>query len=133
MVGDVVADFRSVFTTGVNTAAENLIAGFVMEPFAGKFEVADRYLPGVETFVGQKTYDWPNCIAGGTQSTTVTVPGAVIGDNVTFALTVDDVGLQKSATVLSTGVATCVIRNPTGADINLAAGCVITATVTHAY
>ncbi|WP_348225614.1 hypothetical protein [Nitrosomonas sp. Is79A3] len=133
MVGSVVAEFRSVFTTGVNTAAENLIGGFVLEPFAGKFEVGDRYLPGVETFVGQKTYDWPDCVAGGTQSTTVTVPGAEVGDSVTFGLSIDDAGLQKSAAVFSTGVATCVIRNPTGAGINLAAGCVITATVTHVY
>lgn len=133
MTGSYVMEFRSVFTTGVHTSAENLVSGFVLQPMSGSLAIQDSYLPGVETFVGKKTYDWPNCVAGGTQSTTVTVPGAAVGDSVTFGLSVDDVGLQKSAAVLSTGVATCVIRNPTGADINLAAGCVITATVMHVY
>ena len=132
MVEDITFDFRSVFTTGVNTSAENLLAGFVLKALPGRMEISDEYLPGVETFVGKKTFNWPNCVAGGEQSTTVTVPGAAVGDAVTFGLSVDDAGLIRSAAVLSADTVTCVIRNPTGLDINLASG-VITCTVTHAY
>lgn len=132
LIGSYKAEFRSVFTSGVHTSAENLVTGFVLQPMAGSLVISDSYLPGTETFVGKKTYNWPNCVAGGELTTTVTVPGAAIGDAVSVGFSVDNASLHKEGAILATDTATVTIRNPTGGDIDLAST-VITVAALHVY
>lgn len=73
------------------------------------------------TYTGSATYDPPN-ISTGTQVTTpVTVTGAVLGDYVdSISLGLDAAGLQLSGYVSAANTVTVVLKNDTGAAVNLA-------------
>lgn len=132
LYGDVNLAVGAEFTTGVNSTATHLVGGFVFKSLRGEMVISNDYLPGVEVLVGKKTYDWPDCIASGEQSTTVTVPGATVGDSVSIGLSVDNSSLARNGIVTSDDTVLVTIRNPTVSGINLP-NCVITATVAHTY
>ena len=68
------------------------------------------------------TYDPPSIAAGAQTTTTVTVNGAALGDEVTCSFDKDLQGMQMTAYVSATDTVTVVIRNGTGGAIDLASG-----------
>lgn len=76
-------------------------------------------------FTATKTWNPANLAPGAQTTTTVTVPGAVLGDNAdeaTAGFSLDLQGLQLSAYVSATDTVTVVLVNPTAGAINLASG-----------
>jgi hypothetical protein len=74
--------------------------------------------------VGTKTHDPANILAGGFESTTVTVPGAYYGDAVAVGFTDHATGNQMHiyGYVSDDDEVTVVFRNPTASAINLGSG-----------
>ncbi len=82
---------------------------------------------GIHTLaVGQvatsATWDPSSVAAGGTQSTTVTVSGAALGDFALASFSLDLSGLTLSSYVSATNTVTVVLTNLTGAAVNLSSG-----------
>jgi hypothetical protein len=72
-------------------------------------------------FEGSKTYDSASIADGGTQTTTVTVTGAALGDFVTgVSLGVDAAGLIVTGYVSAADTVTVVLQNETGGAVDLA-------------
>ena len=69
-----------------------------------------------------KTWDPASVSAGGTTTTTVTVPGASLGDFVLASFSLDMAGCVFSAYVSAANTVTVVIQNMTGAAVDLASG-----------
>lgn len=69
-----------------------------------------------------KTYDPPSLASGVTQSTTVTLTGATVGDAVTCSFSLVLSGTQMRAEVTAANLVTVYHRNDTGATVDLASG-----------
>ena len=79
--------------------------------------VAERTTP-----VGSKTHN-PGSVAGGAQeTTTVSVPGASLGDYASCSFSLDLQGMLISGYVNATDTVTCVFHNGTGGALDLASG-----------
>lgn len=78
--------------------------------------------------MGSKTFDPPSINDGAQSTTTVSVPGAVLGD---FCLapsfSLDTAGLVLSGQVTADAVVTVTFRNDTGAPVDLDSGTLATA------
>lgn len=69
-----------------------------------------------------KTWD-PGSVSDAAQTTTtVTVTGAALGDEVTCSFSLDLQAMQLTGYVSATDTVTCVLRNGTGAPIDLNSG-----------
>jgi hypothetical protein len=79
-------------------------------------------LNGVEQFVASATVNWPSIAAGGSSSTTVTVPAARAGDNRVYLarMVAGTSGLVLSARPTADDTVTVTAVNPTSAAIDLA-------------
>src|SRR5690606_2173798 len=73
---------------------------------------------------GTATWNPPSIPMNGSASTTVSIPGAVMGDIVMASFTNDLQGMTISAYISAAGTATVVLTNNTAAAINLASGTV---------
>lgn len=71
---------------------------------------------------GRKTHDWPDLATGTTQSTTVTVTGAELGDFADPSMSVSLGGTRLWAEVTAADTVTVYHRNDTGANVNVASG-----------
>ncbi len=71
---------------------------------------------------GSKVYDPPNIPTGTAASTTVTVTGALLGQQAGAAFSLDLAGLYLTASVTAADTVTVTLVNPTGSDIDLASG-----------
>jgi len=72
-------------------------------------------------FNGSVTYDAPSIASGTQATTTVTVTGAALGDFVdSISLGADAAGMQLSGYVSAANTVTVVLKNDTGAAVNLA-------------
>ncbi len=78
--------------------------------------------PIVKHYSATKAWDPSNVLAGAQTSTTVTVTGAALGDEVTCSFSLDLQLMQLTGYVSATDTVTCVLRNGTGAPIDLASG-----------
>lgn len=67
-------------------------------------------------------FDPPNLISGASESTTVTVAGAVVGQFVTAAFSLSLQGISLSAFVSAANTVTVVFSNLTGGAIDLGSG-----------
>ncbi len=72
--------------------------------------------------VGTATWDPPSVAAGAQTTTTVSVPGASVGDTVTVSFSADLQGMQLTGYVSATDTVTVVLRNGTGGSIDLGSG-----------
>lgn len=79
---------------------------------------------GTATTTGSATWDPPNIITGAQATTTVTVPGAALGDYVEVSFSLSLGGGILSGYVSAAGTVTVVLGNLSGADINLNSGTV---------
>lgn len=70
----------------------------------------------------QKTHDWPDLITGSTQSTTITVTGAAVGDFAEASMSVSLSGTRIWAEVTAADTVTIYQRNDTGANVNVVSG-----------
>jgi len=70
----------------------------------------------------QRTHDWPSIAANARTSTTVTVPGAALGDFCAAAMNRDQLGLLLDAYVSAPNVVTVWATNATGSAVDLASG-----------
>lgn len=68
------------------------------------------------------TYDPPSISAGSYVSTTLSVPGALLGDYAKASFSLDITGCVLDAFVSGASTVTAVFRNLTGGSINLASG-----------
>lgn len=68
------------------------------------------------------TYDAPNIVVGGQAVTTISVPGAELGDFVLASFSIASTGLTITAYVGATGSVTVVLYNGTASDVNMASG-----------
>jgi hypothetical protein len=71
---------------------------------------------------GSKTFDWPDLATATTQSTTVTVTGAALGDFAEVSMSVALSGTRLWGEVTAADTVTVYHRNDTGGNINLASG-----------
>lgn len=71
---------------------------------------------------GSKTHDWPDLASGATQSTTVTVTGATLGDFAEASMSVSMGGTRMWAEVTATDTVTVYQRNDTGGNVNVTSG-----------
>lgn len=71
---------------------------------------------------GTKTYDPPSIAAGGVASTTVTVTGALLGQQAAAAFSLDLAGLYLTASVTAADAVTATFVNPTAGPIDLGSG-----------
>lgn len=71
---------------------------------------------------GSKTYDPPSIAAGAAASTTVTVTGALLGQQAAAAFSLDLAGLYLTASVTAADTVTATLVNPTAGAIDLASG-----------
>lgn len=67
-------------------------------------------------------YDPPNIVVSSQATTTVAVPGAVIGDFALASFSISSPGLTITAYVSSADLVTVVLFNGTASDVNLASG-----------
>lgn len=74
------------------------------------------------TLKGSAAYDPPNIVVAGQAVTTVSVPGAVVGDFALASFSIASPGLTITAFVSAANVVTVVLFNGTDSDVNLAAG-----------
>lgn len=75
------------------------------------------------SFIGSATYDPPSLAAGATQTTTVTVTGAAVGDAVTsIAFSVANASITWTGSVTAADTVTVTMRNNSGGAIDLASG-----------
>lgn len=65
------------------------------------------------------TYNPPNILGGAQASTTVSVPGAALGDFAMASFGISQAGITVSAYVSAADVVTVVFFNGTGADVDL--------------
>lgn len=68
------------------------------------------------------TWNPSEVAAGGTQTTTVTVAGAVLGNHVSVSFSLSLQGMDMSGYVSASNTVTVVLSNLTGAAIDLASG-----------
>jgi len=68
------------------------------------------------------TYDAPNIVGGTQTTTTISVPGAALGDFAAASFSLSLQGITMTAYVSATDTVTVVLYNGSGADINLASG-----------
>lgn len=81
------------------------------------------YQTGEPVLTGSKTHDWPDLATATTQSTTVTVTGAALGDFVEPpSMSVVLSGTRLWGEVTATDTVTVYQRNDTGANVNVASG-----------
>lgn len=71
---------------------------------------------------GSKTYDPPIVAPGAAESTTVTVAGALLGQQAAAAFSLDLAGLYLTASVAAADTVTATFVNPTIAPIDLDEG-----------
>jgi hypothetical protein len=71
---------------------------------------------------GSKTFDPPSVAPAGATSTTVTVTGALLGQQAAAAFSLDLAGLYLTASVTAANTVTATFVNPTLAPIDLASG-----------
>lgn len=71
---------------------------------------------------GSKTHDWASLASGQQQSTTVTVFGAAVGNQVTASMDVSLGGTWLNAEVTSTNTVTVYQYNPTGSAVDVVSG-----------
>jgi hypothetical protein len=91
----------------IDTALVNFVDGTIIDSKPDPFRVK---------FV----WDPPNVVAGGQTTTTVVVPGAVLGDLVFVAPGVDLAALVASAYITNTNNVTIILSNPSASPQNLA-------------
>ena len=71
---------------------------------------------------GSKTHDWLSLATGAEATTTVTVTGALLGDFAEASMSVSLQSMKLSAFVSAADTVTVVLRNDTGAAVDLASG-----------
>lgn len=75
------------------------------------------------TLTGSKTFDWPSVANGANSNTTVTVTGAVLGDNAMASMSVAvPAGSHMFASVTAADTVTVTLFNGTGGALDLASG-----------
>lgn len=104
----------------VNTANNNQITNAKLAGVLGKATlVGATSLVAMEPLIGKATYDAPNILSGGSASSTITVTGAAVGNDVTVTFGVSLAGLMLTSYVSSANTVTFVLYNPTGGAIDL--------------
>jgi hypothetical protein len=104
----------------VNTSNNNQVTNAQLAGVQGKATlVGATSLVTMEPFVGKATYDAPSINAGASTSSTVTVTGAAVGNEVTVTFSVSLAGLLLTSYVSSANTVTFVLYNPTGGAIDL--------------
>lgn len=68
------------------------------------------------------TYDPPNIVVSGQAVTTISVPGAEVGDFALASFSIPSPGLTITAYVSSADTVTVVLFNGTASDVNMASG-----------
>lgn len=74
------------------------------------------------TLTGSAAYDPPNIVVGGQAVTTVSVPGAAVGDFALASFSIASPGLTITAFVSVADTVAVVLFNGTDSDVNMAAG-----------
>jgi hypothetical protein len=75
-----------------------------------------------DRYDGAKLYNPPNIANGGRDTTTVTVPGAALGDMVEVSMSVSTLGVNVYGDVSAADTVTVVFQNNTGAAADIASG-----------
>lgn len=125
-IEDIVIDVtnKSAGTLLIETSLDNFATTLdsVKHPATGTVS----YPVGVslrDAITGSKTMDWGSLAAGAEQSTTVTVPGAVVGDYVEAVfMSNGGGGTTFTGTITASETATVWQRNPTGGAVDLTSG-----------
>lgn len=115
---------RSLFQRGPKLDAASPLPA-VVRWLNEKFEEIQRGLRRVEPAVpltGSATWDPASVAAGAQTTTTVTVPGAALGDVVGVSFSLDLQGMQLTGYVSAADNVTAVLRNGTAGAIDLASG-----------
>lgn len=71
---------------------------------------------------GEATYDPPNLVDGAGTTTTVTVPGALLGDKAMASFSLDVQGITVTADVSAANTVAVRFQNETGGAVDLASG-----------
>jgi len=71
---------------------------------------------------GQRTQDWPSIAAGARATTTITVPGAALGDFVDVSMALNQSTVKFDAFVSAPNTVTVVATNFSGGAVDLASG-----------
>lgn len=77
---------------------------------------------GLNEISGSKTFDPGSIAAAGTETTTVTVTGAALGDYASASFSLSQAGLNLTAYVSAADTVTCVFSNPTAGAVDLGSG-----------
>ena len=75
---------------------------------------------GATTLLGSKTFDFPSLIDGAQATTTVTVTGAVLGDQASATLGVSQALMILHAYVSAADTVTVILQNESGGTVDLA-------------
>jgi hypothetical protein len=86
------------------------------------YHATDQSDPGLRYLSAKKTHDWASITSGSSATTTLTVPGAEIGDFCLASMSVSLSGLMLTAYVSASDVVTIVAANFSGAPIDLGSG-----------
>ena len=89
---------------------------YYLEEYFNKLPALNAYLQGSET------KDWGNIADGNEETEDITVTGAALGDYAVATMSIDVTDLTITASVTASNVATVVLGNFTGGDINLGSG-----------
>ena len=104
----------------INTGNNNRVTNAQLAGVQGKATlVGATSLVSMEPLVGKATYDAPSINAGGSTSSTVTVTGAAVGNEVAVTFSVSLAGLVLTSYVSAANTVTFVLYNPTGSPIDL--------------
>jgi hypothetical protein len=77
---------------------------------------------GLLPYYGSKTYDPPSLLTLTQTTTTISVPGARMGDYVIVTFSLDLQGLTLSGYVSASDIVTAVLENGTAGTLDLASG-----------
>lgn len=107
------------FPFGVHEGRNIVDAGL---PAQLAFNVGRTIVQGTVLLEGSKTYDPPSIAAGASVSTTLTMPGIVLGDLVEASFTLDLQGVIVDAYVSAVDTATIYLTNRTASTVDLGSG-----------
>jgi hypothetical protein len=99
---------------------------------AGSELLSDIGRSGVQIFTGHKTHTWSLIADGNEEATTVTVPGAALGNQCLVSLSIDVADIALDAQVTAANIVTVVALNNTGGNITLGASTIYVTVLTFA-
>lgn len=98
------------------------VIGTVAQVWREYLESTDRSLRALRGFEGSATFDPSNLADGSGETTTVSVPGAALGDFAQAAFSLPLQGILLTAWVSATDVVSVRFQNESGSPIDLSSG-----------